>query len=220
MSKKSPTKKQNVFKQAARAFGLPLFAVYAALFMVVVIAVGVVFSSQASTQQQALRSKAANYQIVGCNQACASNRNCEPNHFCYRGRCRLASNPESEICSPDSPAVSSELKGGDQNNIDEASNTDQAATDSSSTTQESESGTDSLTDQSEAPGDESFAGIESSGLLDKLMGEDNSQLFLVLGLGAIGLLVVVALITILSTSKNSKKDEIISPPDFTNLEKK
>lgn len=43
-------------------------------------------------------SGSGDYQLVGCNQACNSNRNCEPNHRCYQGRCRLAINPESPSC--------------------------------------------------------------------------------------------------------------------------
>lgn len=215
MPNKSSTKDQNIFKQAAEQLDIPVIAVYGALLMVVAITSGVVLSSQASTQNQDLRSRAANYVVVGCNQACTNNRNCEPNHFCYRGRCRLASNPERESCDLASPTVDHDLKGGDINSNQTDGSNDQAAT-SSGSTEATETEANNELDLTEGTSDQ----IESYGLLDQLMGEDNSQLFLVLGLGAIGLLVIVALITILSSSKNKSKDNEVNPPDFSNLEKK
>ncbi len=37
--------------------------------------------------------------VEGCNQYCSSNAQCEMNMRCYKNSCRLALNPESNICS-------------------------------------------------------------------------------------------------------------------------
>ncbi len=43
-----------------------------------------------------LRQQAA--EIKQCNENCNSNAECEVNHFCYQGRCRLADNPGNANC--------------------------------------------------------------------------------------------------------------------------
>lgn len=43
-----------------------------------------------------LRQQAA--EIVQCNESCVSNAQCEINHLCYQGRCRLADNPGNVNC--------------------------------------------------------------------------------------------------------------------------
>ncbi len=37
-------------------------------------------------------------EIRQCNESCDSNAQCEINHFCYQGRCRLADNPTNSDC--------------------------------------------------------------------------------------------------------------------------
>jgi len=58
------------------------------------------------------------YEIKSCNEYCTSNAHCENNHRCYNNSCRLAINPESEICDP-YDIVDTKGKKGDKE-IDEA----------------------------------------------------------------------------------------------------
>lgn len=92
MTKKLP----NLIKQFAQDFQIPVAVVYLSIFAVVAVA-GVFVTTSAIRQEQITRGRAT-YQIVGCNEPCAHNHQCEPDHFCFQGRCRLADNPESPTC--------------------------------------------------------------------------------------------------------------------------
>ncbi|MBD3250360.1 MAG: hypothetical protein GF381_02205 [Candidatus Pacebacteria bacterium] len=43
--------------------------------------------------------------LSGCNEYCRTNRDCEPNHRCYENQCRLAINPEDELCLTEGQAA-------------------------------------------------------------------------------------------------------------------
>ena len=226
----SPSTKKNKLplSEVSQQLDLPLSAIYGALVFIVLVA-GVIATSQALSQSQNLVGQADTFQTVDCNQPCANNRYCKPNHFCYQGKCRLASNPENPNCLPTSVTQEiEESKGADvsTDTIDKpASDQDDTAT-TPATIQQPDNETDlSEIEESSTEDQARDQGITDSsqnlGILDQLMGEDNSQLFVVLGVGAIGLLVVVAVITILSSS--SKKPSTLKPvetPDFSDLEKK
>jgi len=209
----STPQKTNPFKEAAQQLDLPVAAIYGALVVAVSLIGGVVISSQASLQKQELATL-ANYQIVGCNQACASNRNCQPNHFCYQGRCRLASNPTDELCggsaSIQDPAQDPSQKGYDPGSAD--INDTQTSVDTSQDLQ--------TQDQLDL--------LEPSSPMSKLnetfsFAQNSSQVMLIIGLGLIGLVVVIAISSMLSAS--SSKNKVIKPirkevpkPDFSSLE--
>jgi len=102
----------NLIKQFAQDFQIPVAVVYLAIFAVVSVA-GIFVTTSAIREEQIIRGRAT-YQVVGCNEPCTHNHQCEPDHFCFQGRCRLADNPESPTCeltpvpSPTTPPVITE----------------------------------------------------------------------------------------------------------------
>ena len=38
--------------------------------------------------------------VNSCNESCRANAECDVDHWCYQGKCRLATNPTSTTCSP------------------------------------------------------------------------------------------------------------------------
>jgi len=209
----SSPKKTNPFKDAAKQLDLPVAAIYGAIVVAVSLIGGVIITSQASLRSQELSTQ-ANYQIVGCNQACASNRNCQPNHFCYQGKCRLASNPTDELCGGSAqtqdPAQDPTQKGYDPNGQDVIDTTTQTGETQKSLDQ----------DQQDA--------LEPSSPMSKLnetfsFAKNSSQIMLIIGLGLIGLVIIIAISSMLSASSTNKK--VIQPvkkdvpkPDFSDLE--
>lgn len=229
MQKSPPSKIRLPLDEISRQLDVPLSAVYGALLFIVAMA-GVIVTSQALTRTQNLVGQADTYQTVDCNQPCTNNRYCKPNHFCYQGKCRLASNPENLSCQPKSTTQEPEEQKGAEvvTQVPSAeisdSDTDETATlpatiqqpsDDIDSTEAGELLEDQIMDQEFISPQQEFS------LLDFLMGEDNSRLFVVLGIGAIGLLVIVAVVTILSSSsKKTNKLKPVETPDFSNLEKK
>ncbi|MBD3279867.1 MAG: hypothetical protein GF390_04135 [Candidatus Pacebacteria bacterium] len=57
--------------------------------------------SSSSTTKGGVNTTDAPLTVKGCNESCATNRDCAPNMRCYNYQCRLAINPESTYCDPD-----------------------------------------------------------------------------------------------------------------------
>lgn len=207
------TKSKNPFLQVAQKLEIPVSAVYGAFVMIVFMS-AIVVTSQASLQTQNLASQAS-YQIVGCNQACASNRNCQANHFCYQGRCRLAANPQDETCgitAKEYDASQDPSQKGYDPVIEEPTSFD--TTNSTNSSKEN--------DPLNPPTPLSKLN-NSFNVFDKLDGND-SKIMMYIGIGLIGLVVLITIISMLGSS-SSKKDiktvkKVNTPkPDFSNLEK-
>jgi hypothetical protein len=158
------------------------------------------------------------YEVVGCNQACKTNRNCEPNHRCYQGQCRLAVNPKSPNCDPNEQI--SETKGGTtqtpsiepikEDGKDSSPSTGTAEPTKLEVTEEPEeeeqepTGTDTDTDDETA--------LDA---LKKYLQDKELSLPLMIGAGIAGLIVLIGLISLLSHS-GSKRN---SPGGLSDLEK-
>ncbi len=156
----------------------------------------------------------ANVTTVGCNQSCQSNRNCEPNHRCYQGSCRLAINPESQICDPyDKPSA----KGGSTTS-DSQTQTGEASTETQATTSPMPTlaaGADSGQDQDSS----STKPVSEQTALDALkeyLKDKNLSLPLVIGGGLVGLILLIVLISLVS--KNDSNNQGRSS-QLANLEK-
>ncbi|MEA2056702.1 MAG: hypothetical protein U9O78_03275 [Patescibacteria group bacterium] len=145
------------------------------------------------------------YEIVGCNQFCQSNRNCESNHRCYQGKCRLAANPESPSCST--------TKGGlaEKNDIEP---TIPPANDGSSDSAEvsEEDGVDSNSNISDSNADEDgsqdaqdIAAETAWDALKQYLESKNLSLPLLIGAGLAGLILLIGLISLLSGSGKKKR---------------
>lgn len=208
-----PTKKNNPFLQVAQKLEIPVGAVYGAFAMIVFMSTLVV-TSQASLQTQNLASQAS-YQIVGCNQACASNRNCQANHFCYQGRCRLAANPQDETC------------GGTASGYDASQDPTQKGYDpviEEPTSPNTTGSTDSSLDYDPLNPTTPLSKLNDSFDFFDNMGGKDSKIMLYIGIGLIGLVVLITIISMLGSSSSKKDSKAIKTfnapkPDFSNLEK-
>lgn len=74
-------------------------------FLVIFGAFGLVFVQEPLQESQDIRPDASvGGQIAGCNQSCIQNADCDINFRCFKTeigpRCRLATNPSSNTCSP------------------------------------------------------------------------------------------------------------------------
>lgn len=201
--------KNNLFSQVASKLELPTAAIYGVLVFIVSV-VGVIITAQASLGQQSLSSQATNYQIVGCNQPCASNRNCEANHYCFMGKCRLASAPEDETCQRIETTDASQDP--TQKGYDPELDPD-SGLNVSNPIEIDEQQQDSLTPES------------PMNKLNQAVSGKNYNIALFLGLGIIGLVIVIALSSLLgSKSSTSKTIQPTTPtkktpnPDFSGLE--
>lgn len=213
----TPAKSKNPFSQVANKLEIPISAVYGAFAMIVFMS-AVVVTSQASLQTQNLASEAS-YQIVGCNQACASNRNCQANHFCYQGRCRLAANPQDETCggtAGEHDASQDPTQKGYDPNIDSS-----ASPQTTDTTQDiNGSGQEPDPLNPSTP----LSKLNNSfNILDKMGGKD-SKIMMYIGIGLIGLVVLITVVSMLGSSSSKKDSKTINKvntprPDFSNLEK-
>ena len=68
----------------------------------------VVLLQTASGQSFDLRRAAS--ETKTCNETCSRNAECQPNHFCSQNKCRLATNPSSEVCAKASPSPAATAK--------------------------------------------------------------------------------------------------------------
>lgn len=66
-----------------------LLIIFGALGLVVI---------QKPLSQQSFDTRKLAAEIKTCNEACVNNAECQVNHFCYQGLCRLADNPGHENC--------------------------------------------------------------------------------------------------------------------------
>ncbi len=95
-------KKDSSIQNFSQFFEIPILVVYLVIGGTLIFA-GIFASSSALHQRQNLIGRAdyEQSQLFDCNESCTHNRQCQPNHFCYNGRCRLAANPESPVCKID-----------------------------------------------------------------------------------------------------------------------
>ncbi len=209
----TPTKKNNLFSQVAQKLEIPVSAVYGAFAMIVFMS-ALVVTSQASLQTQNLASQAS-YQVVGCNQACASNRNCQANHFCYQGRCRLAANPQDETC------------GGMASGYDASQDPSQKGYDpviEEPSSPETTDGTGSSLDYDPLNPTTPLSKLNDSFNIFDNMGGKDSKIMLYIGIGLIGLVVLITVISMLGSSSSKNNSNTIKKvntprPDFSNLER-
>ncbi|HQM15705.1 MAG TPA: hypothetical protein PLM16_00650 [Candidatus Woesebacteria bacterium] len=199
------TKKNNPFTEIARSLDIHPAAVFAALVLIVSL-VGVYVTSQATLQSQSTLSRArTTYSTVGCNQACANNRYCEANHFCYQGKCRLASNPSGETCTPLSTKDASQdpsQKGYDPNLNSESEQTKSP---------------DQSTAEAEPKSDVSIA---ENAPKPTPLSTNSLKVAFVLGLGLIGLMVILGISSLFSENKTvGTINNKVKTTDFSNLEK-
>lgn len=206
--------KKSIFHQAADKLELPVSAVYGALVMVILLSILIV-TSQASLSQQQTVSQ-ARYETVGCNQPCINNRYCQPNHFCYQRRCRLAGNPEDETCAGIASTQDSRQKGYDPSSQDQA-NPDDGTADSTQAADQAQQLDTADRLQTESP----------LSRLSEILEKGDASMFLIIGLGLIGLVIIIAISSLISgasgkrgqTSTISKKNPAPPKPDFSSLEK-
>ncbi len=205
------------FKQFSQSFQIPVSAVYLGLVIIISLA-GLVVVTGAMQQPQDSRSQAAGeYNIVGCNQICEHNHQCQPNHFCYKGRCRLADNPESINCDPtelpDPTQTQSDLSGRKGAPVDLGPDATNGATQTSPTP------IDQLIKQPIAtPTPEPKTGILST--IQQTLNNFSQQLKLPLpvlvGIGVGGLILIIAIVALANAGKTQ---EPYQPPSFDDLEK-
>ncbi len=222
------------FKSFSQTLDLPISAIYGGLVLIILLT-GIFVATASVRQEQSLSSEAsqADYGTVGCNQPCKDNRYCEPEHFCYQGRCRLADNPQSPTCDPNevfvtptpqpptttpsfTPSPTIQQKGDDV--IDSPAATEStAATTTSSPTPTS---TPSAVMPTAAP--EAKTEPEPSvilGLLQKLSQVfENIELSLpmLMGIGLGGLILLLTLVAMINNRRKPK----FEPTDFTKLREK
>lgn len=204
-------KKLNPFAEIARSLDIHPAAVFAALVLIVSI-VGVFVTSQATMQSQSVVGQARTaYPTVGCNQACANNRYCEANHFCYQGKCRLASNPSSETCIP--PNSNDSSQDPSQKGYDPTGNSD--STQPNAQTQPIAS-PEPVSNISSAEVDPRPTPLNT---LNALLSTNSLKIALALGLGLIGLMVVLGISSLFS-KKGSAVSTVstVKTADFSNLE--
>lgn len=137
-------------------------------------------------------SPATEPQVQLCNEPCINNNQCDSNHLCYQGLCRLSSQPEDPTCG--------------QATTPEATSSAILPTPSPITT--ASSATDSieaevpLIPSSPEPEEKATSGI--AGLINNFLADSDTSIFFVLGLGLIGLIILVAIVTFVSSRKKIK----------------
>jgi hypothetical protein len=226
--KKFAQRSSQPLKNFSQTLDLPISAIYGGLVLIIVLA-GVFIATASIRQEQSLSSEAsqAEYGTVGCNQPCKNNRYCEADHFCYQGRCRLASNPQSPTCDPNEvfitpapqpptsiPTPTIQQKG-DVIIKSPTATESTAGTIASSPTPTS---TPSIVIPTTIPETESEPGA-ILGLLQQLPQIfENAELSLpmLVGIGLAGLILLLTLVAMINNRRKPK----FKPTDFTNLREK
>jgi hypothetical protein len=142
-------------------------------------------------------------QLQSCNEPCANNNQCEPNHFCYQGQCRLVSHPEDQTCGQTTTPVATSPA---------TQPTLPPMPTSPPATEPAETGLPFIPLTPE-PEEKTATGI--AGLINDFLADSDTSIFFVLGLGVVGLIILVAIVTFIS----SKKKVEYQPSDFSGLEK-
>ena len=231
MKKKQPA----TLQQFSQFFNVPITAVYVIALAVIGLA-GVMFTSFATYQQQQTLSSANTAQapVITCNSVCSHNHQCQANHFCFNGRCRLVTVPEDPTCG--------DTKGGvTQPAEDETAVAPTIvptatvaptieATDSAQATETSPVVPPIINDPNRL---NSLQGRQQDQLLEtdttqenesklafifeyveQFLSESDTSIFFVLGIGVVGLILLIAIISFISAKKKSS----YTPTNFNDLE--
>ncbi len=165
-------------------------------------------------------SSKTDYEIVGCNQTCKTNRNCEPNHRCYQGQCRLAINPQSPICDPYEKVT--DRKGGSTQELtmkpeeDEDGEKPLSSTGSTSQSQEVKTTEESEKDKQATDTTDETALDALKEYLQSYFQSKDLSLPLIIGAGIAGLVVLIGIISLLSRLGANHNN---SPGDLNSLNK-
>lgn len=226
--KKFAQRSSQPLKNFSQTLDLPISAIYGGLVLIILLT-GVFIATASIRQEQSLSSEAsqAEYGTVGCNQPCKNNRYCEADHFCYQGRCRLASNPQSPTCDPNEifvtptqqppttiPSPTIQQKG-DVVIKSPTATESTAGTIASSPTPTS---TPSIVRPTTIPETKSEPGMVLGFLQQLAQMSTNAELSLpmLVGIGLAGLILLLTLVAMINNRRKPK----FEPTDFTSLREK
>ncbi len=239
------------FKQFADSLQISTQAVYAGLVLIVGLTGLALALTSMNQTQNPLTQADTSYETIGCNEPCEHNHQCQANHFCYQGRCRLADNPLSPTCDageiiptatpkPKTIVVTATStpapKKGDEVTLPTltptttpttAPTTEPTAEPTSEATKSASLSATTTPEPILEPLDEEeppspfltsllnfLSGINQG--FNQLLENLNLSLPIVLGIGAAGLVLLIAFVS----SLNKRKEPKFKPEDFTNLGEK
>ncbi len=234
----SVKKQLPIIQQFARDFQVPTTTLYLVILIIISLSGLYILTSSVNRAQlidSSADSSGSNPPLAGCNEACTNNRECQADHFCFQGHCRLASNPQSLTCTTTAITPTLATKSAVTPVVSvkpsQTLTNPKVATSSDHITQESTGATSATNNiasptitENETQSDlttqpPQVAGITQliQQLLAKTQAATTGSLSLpvLLGAGLIGLLLLIALVIVL----NSKKSQInYQPTDFDSLE--
>jgi hypothetical protein len=173
----------------------------------------------------ASEAKGSQSDLASCNEYCASNRTCMPNHRCYQNRCRLAINPESPTCSATNNTKGGSI--GDADAINGGTDLPEPTTSSVSPEPASEGikmpvdpiddeDSDSPTSQPDESPEKAVADQTAWDAIKQYLQSKDISLPLIIAAGAAGVVLIVIIITLATSGSQSSRKP---PRTISNIEK-